>query len=451
MLLQGKGEQASSNTGSSRVAQHRAPPSLAAAATLSGDSADKSTIWSKSTDTTAGPAEWDMQMIERKHVHNDAISGCVLLLDPQQSLLVTTSLDGGLKVHKLSLSIQADRDDDDERRGFPAAFSRFSYSTILSRGQVVGSMPFQSKLTEYRSHSSRDPLASLVLAHDGISGTVAFAGGHDDVVLAYGVNSGCAVASVYSHRDAVTGLDLISRTPFDPESALWLENSTHIMVSGSWDATVKVWSVCVSKSEAVSISREPLAELFDAESSIVCVSVKSLPDGGIVIAAGCADSSFCAWHVHNDGVQVAIHNEPARRGSGPCSVVKWISVSGTLHLLAAFSTGKVASYSMAGEGLRRDSAVSVGVAVLSLAYTEPGTLLLGCADGCLRLISLQNGAHFDTRPTLWPEVNNKTCPGVTSISTMSFGSGDQSKFLCCTGGSDGSVALFEIKRNKSIN
>jgi WD40 repeat protein len=129
-------------------------------------------------------------------------------------------------------------------------------------------------------------------------------------VLAYGINSACVVASVYSHRDAVTGLDLLPRSSSplgstsrtaEPTSALWLEHSTHIMVSGSWDATVKVWSVTVANGETVSINREPLGELFDAESSIVCVSVESVPGGGIVIGAGCADGSFCVWNLHNDG------------------------------------------------------------------------------------------------------------------------------------------------------
>ena len=48
-----------------------------------------------------------------------------------------------------------------------------------------------------------------------------------------------------------------------------------------------------------------MAELFDADSSIVCVSAVSVqhlePNGGIVIAAGCADGSFCVWNLHGDG------------------------------------------------------------------------------------------------------------------------------------------------------
>jgi WD40 repeat protein len=204
----------------------------------------------------------------------------------------------------------------------------------------------------------------------------------------------------------------------------------------------------------VAIHREPLAELFDADSSIVCVSAKSIPTGGIVIAAGCADGSFCVWNVHADGVRVVLHNEPARRGSGcSCSVVKWVPEGGSLHLFCAFSTGKVASYTLVdGKMLQRVGAVSVGVAVLSLAYAD-GVLLVGCSDGGMRLLPVARGASFDGKPTLWRTVNNKSSPGISCIS-LSYtrpeqsGSGDKQhgRCFCCTGAEDGSIALFELTR-----
>lgn len=393
-------------------------------------------------------SEWDIKIIERKQIHGDAVSGCVLFLDEQESdlsMLVTTSLDGGLMVHTVSLDTPSHDQND---IGFSSPFTRFSYSNIISRaGQVTPALA-QSKLTEYRTHSARDPLASLVLASDGAGGSVAFVGGHDDVVLAYGIKSACAVASVYSHRDAVTGLDLISRTPFDVESALWLENSTHIMVSGSWDATVKVWSASVAGGETVAINREPLAELFDADSSIVCVSAKSIPTGGVVIAAGCADGCFCVWNVHSDGVQVLINTEPARKGGGPCSVLRWVSEGGKLYLFAAFSSGRLTSYTLVEGLLLRNSAVSLGVAVTSVLYTE-GVLLAGCADGGLRLIPVREGVYFDSKPILWKALNNtKTSPGISSISLTYYKRNGEHKCVCCIGGEDGSVVLFELKKVK---
>jgi factor associated with neutral sphingomyelinase activation len=416
-------------------------------------------------ETSPCSSSWDIQILERKRIHNDAISGCILMFDDHEaklSVLATTSLDGGLKVQAINLDVPSSGEEKNSSGGGFSSLTRFSYSTIMSRGAVGSTnapIP-ESKLSDYRTHSARDPLACLVLTGDGSGGTVAFAGGHDDVVLAYGIKSACAVASVYSHRDAVTGLDLIQRTPFDADSSVWLENSTHVMVSGSWDATVKVWSVSVSSGETVSINREPLAELFDAESSIVCVSaISSMSFGddngvGIIIAAGCADGSFCVWNLHSDGVQVLIHKEPTRKGSGPCSNVKWISEGGNLHLFAAFSTGKIASYTLLEESFRRESAVSVGSAGLSLAYMK-GSLLVGCADGGLRLLTILEGAVIDstTRPVLWTAVNNAvTSPGISSIcftnkeERIDLSVPDASRCICCSGAEDGSIVLFELKK-----
>lgn len=61
--------------------------------------------------------------------------------------------------------------------------------------------------------------------------------------------------------------------------------------------------------------------------------------------------------------KVMIHKELARRGSGPCSTVKWLRERGQLYLLAAFATGKIASFALSNGIIRKISAVSVGVSV----------------------------------------------------------------------------------------
>jgi len=386
-------------------------------------------------------AEWDVRFIERGRAHDDAVSGCVMIpMEHDRSLLVTTSLDGGLKVQNLDLG-SSDSPENKQSEGAMDAVG--GITSTLSR-YMNRQLPTVEKkrLSELRTHTSRDPLACLSVAMDNQGGKVAFAGGHDDVVFAYGINSACAVASVYSHRDAVTGLDMLHRPPVTPQSALWSKNSTHIMVSGSWDATIKVWSVVVATGETVSIDREPIAELFDADSPIVCVSAATIPDdGGIVVAAGSADGSFCVWALHGDGVQVVIHKEPAKRGAGPCSVIKWSSEGGKLTLFTGFNTGKVASYSMIDSSMRRASVASVGVSVQSLVYAE-GILLIGCSDGGLRLVPIRDHSYFTQDLSLWPSINNKNSPCLSSISISFLGG----KCICCSGGEDGSVAIFELSR-----
>lgn len=348
----------------------------------------KASHFMRTPDAAASDTGWDLNMIEKsKCFHGDAVSGCSLLLasgPDNTSFLATVSLDGSLMVHSFPAEDLQQKDRlDASIRGFTGKLSKFPY---IGMSQTATT---QSKLSPYRKHTSADPLACLAQTNDGHGGQIIFAGGHDDVVLAYGINSACAVASVYSHRDAVTGLDIIERPSVGSESVLWSESSTHIMVSGSWDATVKVWSVRVESGEAVSINREPLAELFDADSSVGCLSATPI-DGGIAISAGCADGSFVVWLCHDDGskfatascysqefvvshivflyspwhtAKVMIHKEQARRGSGPCSAVKWIRERSQLYLLTAFSTGKIASFALSNGAMRKISAVSIGVAV----------------------------------------------------------------------------------------
>lgn len=146
-------------------------------------------------------------------------------------------------------------------------------------------------------------------------------------------------------------------------------------------------------------------------------------------------------------VKEVIHKEPVRRGAGPCSAVKWMSDGGEKYLLTCFSSGKVASFALNDHKLRPLSAVSLGVPVTCLGYSEK-ILLAGCSDGGLRLIPMKNGGYFDSKPTLWNAVNGKSSPGITSISLALSNislEGDV-RCICSTGAEDGSVVLFELKR-----
>jgi hypothetical protein len=127
--------------------------------------------------------------------------------------------------------------------------------------------------------------------------------------------------------------------------------------------------------------------------------------------------------------------------------VKWSAERGNITLFIGFSTGKLASFVLSNGGLSRVSAVSVGVAVQCLEYAE-GILLAGCDDGGLRLLPIRDGASFDGKPTLWTHVNGKDGPGLTCVSIGFTGSMREcfGKCICATGATDGSVAVFELKK-----
>lgn len=90
--------------------------------------------------------------------------------------------------------------------------------------------------------------------------------------------------------------------------------------------------------------------------------------------------------------------------------------------------------------------------VQCLFYSE-NILLVGCADGGLRLIPVRGGAYFANNPTLWPAVNNKSSPGISSVSISYVGNpmDGSGRCMCCTGADDGSVALFELKKVNSLS
>ena len=125
--------------------------------------------------------EWDIKFIEKSRFHDDAVSGCSLIPPSgpnDKSVLATTSLDGGLKIHNVSLSGSSDADIYGQTvQGITNTLSRFSYIAMKAGNAATSS---QTKLTEFRTHTSRDPLACLVIANDGQGGKIAFAGGHDD-------------------------------------------------------------------------------------------------------------------------------------------------------------------------------------------------------------------------------------------------------------------------------
>jgi hypothetical protein len=384
---------------------------------------------------------WKRKALLCEQIHSDTVSGCRLLIQEdrrQPSYLVSVSLDGRLLVYTLPFL----QEDQDQRRNFTSAstITRLSY-LALGSDKSEG----QCSLKEFRTHSSTDPLACLALTDDA-GGRIAFAGGHDDVVFAYGLNSACALASVYSHRDAVTGIDLIKRSSFDNsavfgDAAASSVKSTHIMVTGSYDATVKVWAVTVAAGETVAIDRNPIAELFDADASIASVTVTEIYGSGVAIAAGCSDGSLIVWVCTKNGGKKVLHKEEARRG-GSCAAVKWAPGN---YLFASFGN-RVASYLLSNGTLRPVSKISAESPVHCLTLIEEN-LFAGCADGGLRMITIGEGAHFNTSPQSWKGVNGEKSPALTSISGSKIQRSESGhrRYLIATGSVDGNMAVSELE------
>jgi len=380
---------------------------------------------------------WLLKNITIKQMHGDAVSGCHLAFNGNSNI-TTTSLDGGLMVHKLPSS---ETSHEFKRRSFSSA-SSIGHMSPAGKSYESNAQMFHS----FRSHTSSDPLACLSVVEDKNGCQIAFAGGHDDVVLAYGVNAACGLASVYSHRDAVTGIDLLICPSF-------LKSGSHVMLSGSWDASVKIWSASITKSESVSIDREPLVELFDADTSVSDVS-GLVKNDSILVAAGCTDGSLTVWSWNGRDVHI-LFKEEARRGYGPCSSVRWSSKTETGNtkdplLFAGFGNGRVASYALKNDGMYPVGKLGIGSQVLCLSVVN-NFIFAGCQDGGLRVISSVDGGHMDFEPRLFKSVNSKKSdsPPITCLSVVKVDSQPSvtERYMCATGGKDGSVALSYLEES----
>ena len=72
-------------------------------------------------------------------------------------------------------------------------------------------------------------------------------------------------------------------------------------------------------------------------------------------------------------------------------------------------------------------------------------MLVGCADGSLRFVTVCDGGHFDDKdPKSWPAVNGISSPRISSICVLP--SSQKNRYIITTGADDGSVALFLIEQ-----
>lgn len=245
---------------------------------------------SKSNGEDSGNDGWVLKHVTSKEIHGGAISGCHLDIS-NGAHVITSSLDGGLMVHLLPSSNSIES----RRRSFSASSRLGRYSTLQKTPNIGKD---QNQLHTFRSHQSSDPLSCLATIADKDGDRIAFAGGHDDVILAYGIKSACGLASVYSHRDVVTGLVLVDH-PRESEGAF-----THVMISCSLDATVKLWNIRMKENDKVDIEKEPFEELYDSDSPVECVDALNIPGVGIMVAAGASDGSLTVWMYVDGGKSI---------------------------------------------------------------------------------------------------------------------------------------------------
>jgi factor associated with neutral sphingomyelinase activation len=365
---------------------------------------------------------WKLKKITSSQIHGEAVTGCILSTE-NESIVVTTSLDGDLMAHTLPC---IDDSEKEERHGF----------------SITGDVQNSTKPTlkersfhNFRSHHSSDPLSCLALINDQSGGHIVFAGGHDDIVLAYGINSACGLSSIYAHRDVVTAINVISFPLKD--------GSSHVMLTSSWDATVKLWAVTVAENEHVKMIKEPIDEFYDAESQVECLDTLCLPDGEILIAAGCTDG-FIVWSWSELKSKTMIYKGKTNTS---CSVLKWIWTSfDQAFLLVSFDDGHVCCYILKKNEMYPVSKRNIGSQVTCATPPSSMTseLFMGCEDGTIRILRIGENGHLDENPVVFSSAQGMESKKVTSIA-VSRCCREGNQYTVVTGAEDGSISLYILE------
>jgi WD40 repeat protein len=284
------------------------------------------------------------------------------------------------------------------------------------------------------------------------SGTLAVLGSYDNHVYLFSIPSARQILKLDAHDDAVSCLDALG--PY--------------LATGSWDATVKVWSLLPSNSSSSSnlIEPSPLAEFFDHATQVHCVALSLGREGGredrvTLLAAGAEDGRVIVWDVGAKGMVGNFQGgrEGGREGGGAAAVtaVRWGAGGGEGgregRLYVATADGWLGCYSVQGqlwgsaqcEG-GREGGREGGIRCLDVQRTRDGrdVLVTGSGDGSVRLWLCGGreggeGGREGGRLELLVEGRGAHEDAVTCVAL------DWSRGRLATGAADATMKVWEVK------
>ncbi|XP_015108694.1 protein FAN isoform X1 [Diachasma alloeum] len=142
------------------------------------------------------------------------------------------------------------------------------------------------KLTRSISLSNL-PLSSCIFYQTKSGQNVLVVGSWDNSLIFYDVEFGRIIDVLTGHEDAVSSL-------------AW-SPSRNIIVSGSWDCTIKIWHSYVSGLK-IKLQESLIAQL-DHESKITCLSISR---DERLLASGTEDGEICVWNMDSYDLEFSV-------------------------------------------------------------------------------------------------------------------------------------------------
>jgi factor associated with neutral sphingomyelinase activation len=308
-----------------------------------------------------------------------------------------------------------------------SAVTTCSSDGLLKVLQLDSSQKGSIKISTRRSCAPSDPnpVSACCIAKNG---NTVYAGCYDNIIYSYSILNACIMGRTQAHDDSVSSLSI-------SDNGKW-------MISGSWDATVKVWATSDGEASVA-------LELYDHESAVMCVAMEQSSSYAV---AGGEDGSIVVWRIDPKArtSQVVFTKLISTTSRQPVTSVQWLpsnsGAAGGLRsdgfadekFVCGTADGLVVCLDITGRlfAATRVEGVVGGsvVGVKSLRIDCRGLVWSGCDDDSVRVWNMEKG--YLKELLVQRQVHDEE---VTAIAISSDGS------MLTTGGGGGEVKVWSIE------
>ncbi|EFA76401.1 BEACH domain-containing protein [Heterostelium album PN500] len=226
-------------------------------------------------------------------------------------------------------------------------------------------------------------------------------GSWDNNIYIYSVDNGSIQETLCAHDDAISCLKL----------------NNDVLVSGSWDSTIKVWKVMPS-SVGINIGNIPIADFIESESEIRSVDISP---NGLMCIAGSEDGTLFTYDLRSLSLI-----SKQRIYSDAISCVKFTPDG--LRIIASSTDGSIKMIGIEGSEIFNGSIDDQ----INCFDTDGISMVVGCENG-LRLWSLSSGN----------EIKDLSSVNSDSVQSINVSFNSNGKVTLLTGAGSGTIHLWE--------